>query len=149
MKVIVCGFLFALIVLSTVGCSITRKTQTASSSPLQPNANQAGQLQEDQLLRIKTLQQTFAEVDETPLDEWIDNFKRNADPNREIMVWERIAEAYTRYCSLHPLTVEAKKEVFSILVTRSMVSEDEALKQIKPKLLTINDAKEVMSFYTN
>lgn len=149
MKVILCGFLFSLVVLSTVGCSVSRKPQTASSSPLQPNANQTGQLQEDQLLRIKTLQQTFAEVDETPLDEWIDNFKRNPDPNRELMVWERIAEAYTRYCSMHPLTLEAKKEVFSILVIRSTVSEDEALKQIKPKLLTITDAKEVMSFYSN
>jgi hypothetical protein len=104
-------------------------------------------LQEDQLLRIKTLQQTFAEVDQSPLDEWIDNFKRNADPNREIMIWERIAEAYTRYCSQHPLTVEAKKEVHSILLTRSMVSEEEAIKQIKLKLLTIADAKEIMSFY--
>jgi hypothetical protein len=147
MKVILRCLLFSLIVFSSICCSENKKPQTASSSPLQPNSNQPGQLQEDQLLRIKTLQQTFAEVDETPLDEWIDNLKRNADPNREIMIWERIAEAYTRYCSQHPLTIEAKKEVHSILLTRSMVSEEEALKQIKPKLLTIADAKEIMSFY--
>jgi hypothetical protein len=147
MKVILRGFLFSLIVLSNICCSENKKPQTVPSSPLQPNSKQTGQLQEEQLLRIKTLQQTFAEVDESPLDEWIDNFKRDADPNREIMIWERIAEAYTRYCSQHPLTIEAKKEVHSMLLIRSMVSEEEALKQIKPKLLTIADAKEIMSFY--
>jgi hypothetical protein len=81
------------------------------------------------------------------LETWIDNFKRDANPDQELAVWERIAAAYTTYCSQRSLSLEAKKDVHTILLLRSMASENEVIKQVKLDVLTIDDAKQVMKLY--
>ena len=48
-------------------------------------------LPEDLFLRIKAFKEILAGVDNMTLDEVIDDFKRDAHPEREIAVWERIA----------------------------------------------------------
>src|SRR4051812_46034993 len=65
---------------------------------IQPGPIRHEALTENQLARIRALHATFAEVDPNPLEKWIDDFKRDADPDRELAVWERMARAYRRYC---------------------------------------------------
>lgn len=48
--------------------------------------------------RINALQQTFAEVDPTPLAKWVEDFKRDVDPERELRIYEAMAQAYRAYC---------------------------------------------------
>ena len=103
-----------------------------------------GSLAPEQLARISTLQKTFDEVDSSPLETWIDNFKRDVNPDHEIAVWERMAKAYRSYCSGRELSIEAKKEVQHIALLRSMLSEDEVLKRLELRELSKADALEVM-----
>ena len=98
----------------------------------------------EQVARITILQKTFAETDSSSLETWIDNFKRDANPDREITVWERVAKAYRSYCSGRELSIEAKKEVHRIALFRSMMSEDEVLKRRELRELSKADALEVM-----
>ena len=63
---------------------------------MKPNTIQHEHLSEDQLNRITKLHKTFAEVDKSSLETWVDNFKRDANPESEISVWERVARAYTK-----------------------------------------------------
>lgn len=98
----------------------------------------------EQVARISTLQKTFAEVDGSPLETWIDNFKRDVNPDHELAVWERIAKAYRSYCSGRELSIEAKKEIQHIALLRSMLSEDEVLKRLELRELSKADALEVM-----
>jgi hypothetical protein len=58
------------------------------------------------------------------LDKWIEDFEKDRDPEREIRIWEAVANAYQSYCSAHRLTIEGKKEVFGILVLRSEMSDE-------------------------
>jgi len=67
------------------------QTQTINAADLKPNEIQHEQLSEAQLRRIKKLHEIFAEVDGSSLDKWVDNFKRDANPNSEIAIWERVA----------------------------------------------------------
>jgi hypothetical protein len=94
--------------------------------------------------RIHKLRDTLTEVYHSPVEKWVDNFKRDADPDKELAVWEKIAAGYTRYCSKRPLSIEAKKDVFQLLLLRSMAPEQEVLNHIKLKTLTVDEAKETL-----
>ena len=123
------------------------QTQMVNVADLRPNEIQHEQLSEEQLRRIKKLHETFAAVDSSSLEKWIDNFKRDANPDSEIAIWERIAKAYTSYCSQRELTPEARSDVFQTLVMRSMTSDVEAVKALKLKVLSEDEALKVMKEY--
>ncbi len=118
-----------------------------NAADLKPNEIQRDQLSEEQLRRIKQLRETFAEVDRSSWEKWIDNFKRDADPDSEIAIWERIAVAYTNYCSQRQLTLEATSDVFRTLVLRSITSDEEAVKTLKLKVLSADEARKIMREY--
>ena len=82
-----------------------------------------------------------------PLEKWIDDFKRDRDPNREIRIYEGMAEAYTAYCSGRNLTLRAKQDVYQIVLLRSGAPDAEVLRRLKLKALSVDDAKEVLSLY--
>jgi len=111
---------------------------------LKPGPIRHGSLTETQLARIRTLRGTFREVDEQPLEEWIDNFKRDLDPDRELRVWEQMAKAYQGFCDKRQLSREAKKEVYRVVLQRSMTPEREVLQRLRLKELSSEDAKEIM-----
>ncbi len=101
------------------------------------------QLSDGQLRRIKKLHETFAEVDKSSLETWIDNFKRDLNPDREIAVWERMAKAYKNYTSQKELSPEAKTEVFKTLLMCSMSSDEEDIKSLDLKVLSQEEAKAI------
>ena len=134
------------------GCASQNKSgnsakEMVNAAELKPNTIQHDQLSEEQLNRIKRLQETFAEVDKSSLETWIDNFKRDADPDSELAVWERVARAYKSNCDGKDLTLEAKADIFKVLVMRSMTSKEEAIDGLKLKVLSKDEARKVMSTY--
>jgi hypothetical protein len=69
-------------------------------------------------------------------------------PDREIAIWERIADAYTRYCSGRNLSAEAKRDIFQVLLLRSTTSdEDEVFQHLKLNVLTPEQARDVMKSF--
>ena len=142
-------FLLAFFGFACAGRSESQRPQTrmVNVADLKPNEIQHEQLSEEQLRRIKKLHETFAEVDMSSLEKWIDNFKRDADPDSEIAIWERVANAYRNYCSQRQLTLEAKGDVFQALVLRSMTADEEAVKTLKLKVLSSDEARKLMREY--
>jgi hypothetical protein len=135
--------------LNFFGVSRKDKGQEQNSRWVDPASLKPGQIRHErlssgQMERIHKLRDTLAEVHHSPLEKWIDDFKRDADPDKELAVWERIADGYLRYCSRRVLSVEAKKDVFQLLLLRSMASEQEVLNHIKLKTLTVDEAKETL-----
>jgi hypothetical protein len=102
------------------------------------------ELNPNQMERIRKLRNTLAEVEHSPIEKWVDNFKQDPDPDKELTIWERIAGGYMRHCSKRRLSIEAKEDVFRLLLLRSMASEQEVLNRVKLKTLTIDEAKEVL-----
>ena len=79
-----------------------------------------------------------------------DNDDRDVERNyarSELRIWEAIARAYVSFCSTRELPLVQKKEVFEIVLIRSMFSEEEALQQVDLKFLSREDAKQVMQGY--
>jgi len=72
------------------------KLKTFNISELQPNAIVHKKLSDEQINRITKFKETLKEVDTTPLDKTFENFQRDLNPDREIAIGERIAEAYKK-----------------------------------------------------
>jgi hypothetical protein len=69
--------------------------RTVSLAALLPGRPQST-LTEAQVECIKAFRQTFAEVLPGELEEVLESFRRDQDPEREILVWEAMAEDYKR-----------------------------------------------------
>lgn len=123
------------------------KIERVNPADLKPNAIQREQLTEEQLRRAKKLHETFAAVDKSSLETWIDNFKRDMNPDKEIAIWERIAKAYTNYASQKELSLEAKEDAFQTLLMCSMSSDEETIKSLKLKVLTQDEARKLCKEY--
>ena len=99
-------------------------------------------LPEELVERIKSLRKVLSEVEPSSLDETLDGFKRDANPEREVVVWERISRAYETYIADKIFSIEVKKEVFSILLLISMGETNFSnIKYITPQ--DLSDLKEI------
>jgi hypothetical protein len=119
------------------------KVEQVNLADLKPGPIQHEHLSDDQLLRITQLHETFAEVDKSSLETWIDNFKRDMNPDREIAIWERIARDYTNYTSQRKLSLDAKGDVFQTLVLASMSADVESIRSLKLKVLSQDEAQRI------
>jgi hypothetical protein len=135
--------------LNFFGISSKNKGQGQNARWVDPASLKPGPLRHqglspNQMERIYNLRNTLAEVEHSPIEKWVDNFKQDANPDKELAIWERIAAGYARYCSKRLLSIEAKKDVFQLLLLRSMASEQEVLNHVKLKTLTVDEAKETL-----
>jgi hypothetical protein len=143
------GFILLMFAATLVSCSNNSDKPGGKVKWVDPKTIQAGpirheKLTDEQMERIRSLQATFAEVDSQSIDKWVDNFKRDQDPDRELQIWERMAKAYRAYCDKRELSVEVKKDVFGVVLMRSMASEQDVLEKAKLSKLSKEEAKEVM-----
>jgi hypothetical protein len=99
--------------------------------------------------RARRLQKIFSEIDPSSVEKWVDDFKRDTDPERELKVWEQIAAAYEAYSAAKNLPLAAKRDVYGVLLMRSQVPAEEVLKHMRLNVLTENDAREIMALYND
>jgi hypothetical protein len=124
------------------------KTQWVDPNQLQPGPIRHESLTGEQMSRIQRLQRVFSEVDPSPIEKWMEDFKRDQNPDRELSVWEGIAAAYEKFTASRTLTLDAKKEVFQVTLLRSSAPEEDALKHLKLKILTEQDARDIMRLFS-
>jgi Ethanolamine utilization protein EutJ (predicted chaperonin) len=107
-------------------------------------------LSADQVNKITRIHSVFAEVYPISLKESLTNFKSDQDPDKEIEVWLNMVSAYEKYLNTknNKLDLNTKKEVFKLILERSMMVDKEAIANSKLLILTPKDAEEVLSFYT-
>jgi hypothetical protein len=106
------------------------------------------ELTKEQLEKIDILLETFKEVDPTPKEQWIEDFKRDQNPDREIEIWLMMATAYNSFVKEKKPDLDTKKEVFQVVLLRSGASEEETLSHMHAKHLSTEDIKKIMKAYT-
>lgn len=129
------------------GAGSLPKTEWIDPALIQLGPIRRESLTKEQEQRIRRIREIFTEVRPSPEEKWFDDFKRDADPDREIAIWERMARAYQQYCSKRQISREAKKEVFTLLLMRSAAPEEEVIKDSELRVLSIDDAKEAIRNY--
>lgn len=70
--------------------------------------------------RINYLQQTLDEVYPQPMEKWLDEFQRDANPESEVMWWERLTRCYLAYTEPKTLSLPQRQSAFKILFTVGM-----------------------------
>lgn len=135
------------------GCDRTeepsaRKVQSIDPKKVEPGPIRHTSLTEEQMSRVQRVQKIFNEVDPSPLEKWVEDFKRDVNPDRELAIWEEMAKAYETFTSSRALTPDGKKEAFQVVLMRSAAADDEALKHLDLKVLTEKDARAIMVLFT-
>lgn len=96
--------------------------------------------------RIRKLEETFAEVYPATLDEWLDGFKRDENPEREIAIWEQMASAYVQFLNTGEFNTSARREMLGLLLTRSSTTDIEPLLG-NLQYLTKDQARSLLALY--
>jgi hypothetical protein len=130
-----------------IACKRADRTKWVDPAELHPGPIQHASLTDNQLERVRRLQQTFAEVDPSSLDKWIDDFKRDRDPERELRVYEGMADAYRAYCNGRNLSPRGKSDVYQVVLLRSGAPDEEVLPHLKLDELSVADAKQILGLY--
>ena len=136
-------------------CNLNQKKEstiiTVDPKEIRVNEIIHDSLSKTQIDLITKIQSTFAEVYPVSLEETITDFKRDLDVDREINIWLTMCNAYVSYINSKQskLALSRKKEAFKLILSRSMMPSDEAIKNSKLSLLTEQEAQEVLSYYTD
>jgi len=88
--------LLAVLVLATQYVPHLSAAQTIDPANVEPGPIRHAELPPDLLKRASALEPVFADVYPVTHEKWIEGFRRDAHPEREIAIWEQIAVAYTR-----------------------------------------------------
>lgn len=68
------------------------------------------------------------------MEEWLDGFRRDANPESEILWWERLTRFYTGYCDTKDLNAGQKQALFRVLFKMAMGIDPQALASDLAKL---------------
>lgn len=146
----------ALTCLSILFAGCNRSEESSSSKikwtdpkKLEPGPIRHASLTDEQMSRAQRLQKVFSEVDPSPADKWVDDFKRDANPESELRIWESMATVYETFTASNTLALDAKKEAYQVVLLRSGAPEGEVLMHLKLKILTERDARNIMALFTN
>jgi hypothetical protein len=125
----------------------TQRIERLKTDEIQMGSVRRETLTGQQIERLRKLQVALAEVDDSPIERWIDDFRYDANPDREIGVFEAVAEAYQAFCSARPRDLAQKKDAFGLLLDRAGSTYEDSLKNYELRVLSIAEAKEVLSYY--
>lgn len=127
-----------------------KNIQTVDPQELRSGEIKHDTLSQEQIEKITRIQSTFSEVLPVSLEQTITNFKRDENVDSEIDIWLNMVDAYENYLKSkqYKLNLETKQEVFKLLLSRSMMSDNEAIKNVKPEKLSEKEAREVLHLYS-
>ncbi len=99
------------------------------------------------LKRIKLTTDTFEIVDGVSYEKAVDLYKRDIDPESNLVIFEEMARVYNLYCKGKCLSAAERSDVYKALLLRSMFNSEQALARFQPKAISISDAKNIISQY--
>lgn len=103
---------------------------------------------EEFLERIKVTTDTFEEIDGISYEQAIDLYRRDANPESNIVIWEEMARSFNAYCEKNCDDLATKKEVYNTLLLTSMLPKEQVIAQMKAEKLTEKEIKEIIASYS-
>jgi hypothetical protein len=101
------------------------------------------------LNRIIIIQKILHDVYPVSLEDTILNFKRDTNPDRELIIWEAIAATYLQYIFAKEMTIEKKKEIFLNILQLTLDNGDKNSFPNKFEYITYDEHMEIMSLYNS
>jgi len=103
-------------------------------------------LSDAQLTKVKHIHQTFSEVYPISLEDTVNNFTKDKNPDNKIKEWSHMADHYEAFASKNTEKddLSRRKEAFKLLLLRNSLSEEETIKRAKLKNLKASEAKQLL-----
>jgi hypothetical protein len=95
---------------------------------------------------IRQIQEAFAEHRNLSLDEWEEGFRRDANPEREIVIWSHAADVYTGLAGSEP-SRERRKDVYRCIVACLTATPDSVWHVLKPTFMSRREAEQVVNCF--
>jgi hypothetical protein len=100
------------------------------------------------LNRIKVTTDAFEEIDGVSFKQAVDLYRRDFDPESNIVIWEEMVRVYNIYCGKNSPTLATKKDVYNTLLLASMFPKDEVLIKVNADNLSDKDIEQLVSSYS-
>ena len=104
-------------------------------------------LSKELLTRIKSTTDVFEIVDGITYEQAVDLYRRDVNPEENIVIWEEMARVYKLFCVNRCTIEEERMDVYSSLLLRSMFKISEALARLQKSVITNDEAKSIMTLY--
>ena len=101
------------------------ETKVFKISDLHPGPIRHEELAPDLIDRIKAFKLVLGDVETSSLEATIENFQRDMHPEREVEIWERIANVFQTFTTRHAITeFQTRSDVFGVLLTIANCGDD-------------------------
>lgn len=126
--------------------------QAQKTVQVNPNQVQIGPYRHNELppallKRIRATTDVFETVDGMSYEKAVDLYKRDINPEENLVLWEEMVRAYTTFCKARCATVAERSEVYRALLLRSMYAEPEAIERTQAKILNASEVASVVKLY--
>ncbi len=138
--------LFILVVFSHKALA-ENKVVEIDPSEIQMNGYAHESLPRNLLVRIKATTDTFEIVDGLSYEKAVDLYKRDINPESNLVIWEEMARVYNKFCDSRCNTPAERMDVYRALLLRSMFPDEGAFSRLNPKVITASEAKDIISQY--
>lgn len=95
--------------------------------------------------RIRHCFERLAEVDRTPIENLLEDFRRDQNPEKEIAVWEAVADGYESFLKNRVTDVATRQSAFQVLVQLTMSGgPNPDLKDLRREPLTEGEIEQLI-----
>lgn len=122
------------------------KIYWADSNQLKQNTHQHKEFEGERKRRVSRIQEELTEVNEQSYIEWEDGFRRDANPDKEISIWEHIIAVYKNNIT-EENSLRQKREIYQVAVVCSFSERSVVLDQVKLSEISKIKALEIINDY--
>ena len=111
------------------------KKRRVEVGKIKPSPIRHTELPDDLIGRIRLIRSALIVPYPQTMEFWVDGFKRDMQPEREIKFWEHVASCYLEYTAINKLTKEQHKAAFTFIVGRLMGVKEEGVGKLPPETI--------------
>jgi hypothetical protein len=137
--------LFALLL--SQSCAFAQKAATVNPNEIQLSPHRHKELPPELLKRIRATTDVFEKIDGLSYEKAVDLYKRDINPEENLVLWEEMVRGYTSFCKTRCATAPERMDVYRALLLRSMFDEQEAIQRTQPRVLTTAEVRSVVKLY--
>jgi hypothetical protein len=90
------------------------------------------------------LSETLSEVYPQTVEEWADGFRRDSNPKQEIAIWESIANAFLHFTNDPQISLEERKEIFTVIFLAHTNGPENVLHTFTPAILSKQQVRRIL-----
>lgn len=124
-----------------------QKTTVMNPNDIQLSPHRHKELAPLLLKRIRATTDVFESIDGLSYERAVDLYKRDLNPEENLVLWEEMVRAYLIFCKGRCLSGPERADVYRALLLRSMFEEPEAIQRTQPKLLSAAEVRNVVKLY--